>query len=177
MVVALLACLVACKGPQGDVGPQGPAGPQGTQGTQGPAGPAGTANLMASAWVTVPDSVWIGNNDSTYYVISREDANITQAVLDRGLVMAYYRNAGRDNVVFSLPTANEEMSLGYFMRVNGGRGTINFDLTFFQPRRNPIDFDLEFRWIVIPPNATTGRLKSLDWKDYEAVRRELGLVD
>ena len=171
MVVALLACLVACKGPQGDVGPQGPAG------TQGPAVHAGTANLMASAWVTVPDSVWIGNNDSTYYIISREDANITQAVLDRGLVMAYYRNAGRDNVVFSLPTANEEMSLGYFMRVNGGRGTINFDLTFFQPRRTPIDFDLEFRWIVIPPNATTGRLKSLDWKDYEAVRRELELVD
>jgi hypothetical protein len=167
---------VTCKGPQGDVGPQGTPGPQGTQGAQGPVGPAGSVTLSASPWVKITDTMWVVNQDSTYFLVSREDANITQPVLEKGLVMAYYRNVGRESVVFSIPSVTNELALGFFMRVLNNRGTMNFDMSFFEPRKTPIDFDLEFRWIIVPPNPG-GRLKTLDWSNYELVRQELGLSE
>ena len=176
LTIAMVAGVVSCKGPQGEVGPQGAAGPPGTPGTQGVAGPAGTANIITSAWTTVEGKAWVSAGDSIYFEVSREDPTITQAILEKGLVMAYYRNLGRPNVVFSLPSVNEELALGFFMRVQNNKGTMNFDLTFFKPRIRPIDFDLEFRWIIIPPNPG-GRLKTLDWSNYELVKQELGLDD
>ena len=176
MVFLFAILFVTCKGPQGDLGPQGSQGPQGTQGPAGPAGPPGTANIITSAWTKVPDSSWVPAGDSIYFEVAREDPAINQALLDKGMVMAYYRNFGRPSVVFSLPAANEELILGFFMRVRDGKGYMNFDLTFFKPRRTPIDFDLEFRWIIIPPNPG-GRLKTLDWSNYELVKQELGLTD
>lgn len=178
----LMVFLVTCKGPQGDVGPQGSSGTPGSPGTQGavgpigPAGPAGTANIITSAWTKVSDSDWVPAGDNIYFEVAREDPAINQALLDKGLVMAYYRNLGRPGVVFSLPSANEELILGFFMRIRDGKGYMNFDLTYFKPRLQPIDFDLEFRWIIIPPNPG-GRLKSLDWKNYDLVKQELGLKD
>ncbi|WAC09216.1 hypothetical protein [Dyadobacter pollutisoli] len=178
-IVAFAIGINACKGPNGDTGPAGPAGPAGTAGAAGaagPAGPAGAANLIVSAWVKIPGDVWMRNQDSTYFLVSKDDNNITQAILDSALVMAYYRNDGRPNVVFSLPSSNELLTLGYFMQVRENKGTMNFDLTFYERRLIPIDFDLEFRWIIVPPKAR-GRMKSIDFTNYQQVREEFGLND
>lgn len=169
--MALFTCLMACKGEDGAVGPAGPAGPQGTQGVAG-----STANLVVSAWTKVASTAWVANQNSSYFLVSLDEKTITQANLDKALVMAYYRNTGRDNVVFSLPTANQELALGFFMQVRESKGTMNFDLTYAKPRLEPIDFDLEFRWVIVPP-ATGGRLKNIDWANYSVVKQELGLMD
>lgn len=197
LIFAALTGGVACKGPQGDIGPQGAAGPTGatgatgTQGSpgsvgpQGPAGPTGAqgpqgvpgaANLLASAWTLAKATDWQSDNDPQYFYVGFDEANVTQAVLDKGMVVAYYRDPGRRNVVLSVPSVTEEASLGYFYEVTQNRGRMNFDLTFSKPRLIPIDFNLEFRWIVIPPNPG-GRMAAVDWKNYEEVRRVLGLVD
>jgi hypothetical protein len=179
LVWGMISFFIACKGPQGDVGPQGSPGPQGTpgsQGIQGVQGPAGSANLIVSPWTKVAAPSWVANQDSTYFVFSKDDATVTQPILEKGLVMAYYRNAGRESVVFSLPAANEELVLGFFMRMLNGKGSVNFDLTYYKPHPEPIDFDLEFRWIIIPP-APGGRQTNLNWNDYQLVKRELGLLD
>jgi hypothetical protein len=170
----LFTCLLACKGEDGAVGPAGPAGPAGAQGIQGVAG--STANLVVSAWTKVASTAWVANQNSSYFLVSLDEKTITQANLDKALIMAYYRNSGRDNVVFSLPTANQDLALGFFMQVRDSKGTMNFDLTYGQPRLEPIDFDLEFRWVIVPP-ATGGRLKHIDWANYSAVKQELGLND
>jgi hypothetical protein len=176
MILALVIGVSACKGPNGDVGPQGPAGPQGVAGEPGATGPAGAANLIVSAWLKVPASAWVRNKDSTYFLISKEDSTITQAILDSALVMAYYRNDGRPNVVFSLPSSTGLLTLGYFMQVRDNKGSMNFDLTYYQRRLIPIDFALEFRWIIVPRTAK-GRLKNLDFTNYQLIKQELGFSD
>ena len=176
----MLICIVTtCKGPDGDTGPAGPQGPQGTagqNGAPGPAGPAGAANLIVSPWLKVPNTAWQRGQDSTYFLVTHEDSTITQAILDSALVMAYYRNDGRPNVVFSLPSANEELTLGYFMQVQNKVGTINFDLIYYSPRITPVDFDLEFRWIIVPADARR-RINVADFKDYTLVRQHFNLTD
>ncbi|MCF0073977.1 collagen-like protein [Dyadobacter sp. CY261] len=167
---------ISCEGPDGETGPAGPAGPQGAQGTQGIQGKPGNANVIASPWTKVPDSAWVANRDCTYYLVSVTDTRLNRKMLDSSLVMAYYRNFGRENIVFPLPSVTNELSLGFYMEFLNNQGRINFDLTFFEPRKEPIDFDLEFRWIIVPPDAG-GRIKKVDWTDYEAVRSDLGLVD
>ena len=177
--ICLLICtIIACKGPDGDTGPAGPQGPQGTpgqNGAQGPAGPKGAANVIVSPWVKVPHTAW-QQEDSTYFTVSHQDANIKQGVLDSALVMAYYRNDGRASVVFSLPASSEELTLGFFMRVQNQTGSMNFDLTFYKPTPTPIDFDLEFRWIIVPADAK-GRMNAADYQDYALVQKQLGLTD
>lgn len=167
---------LACKGPQGDVGPQGPAGPVGTTGATGPQGAPGTANVLASPWVTANAADWRSDNDPQYFYVGFEEKNLTQALLDKGTVVAYYRDSNRKNVVLSLPSTTDKLSVGYFLRFADAKGTVNFDLTYSRPRLVPIDFDLEFRWVLIPANAG-GRQEAVDWTNYEEVRRALNLAD
>ncbi|WP_342085478.1 collagen-like triple helix repeat-containing protein [Dyadobacter sp. OTU695] len=178
-ILLLICTVIACKGPDGDTGPAGPQGPQGPagqNGAAGPAGPKGAANLIVSPWLKVPNTAWQRNQDSTYFLVTHTDNTITQAILDSALVMAYYRNEGRTNVVFSLPSTNEELTLGYFMQVQNQTGTMNFDLTYYAPRAAPIDFDLEFRWIIVPPDRR-GRVNVADFKDYALIKQQYGLTD
>ncbi|GAB2568869.1 hypothetical protein [Spirosoma areae] len=173
LLLILLGGLWACKGPQGDVGPQGaigPAGPQGVQGVQG------AANMLVSPWKMIAAADWKSDNDPLYFYTSFEDNNLTQAVLDKGLVMAYYRSPGQKSVVLSLPSVTEKLSIGYFFLVNQGKGVMNFDLSYFLPRNVPIDFDIDVRWIIIPPNPG-GRLGAVDWTNYEDVKRKLSLPE
>lgn len=176
IIIILCAIICACEGPDGETGATGPAGPQGPEGTQGVQGVPGAANVIVSPWVKVADSAWTPNRDSTYFLVSLKDERITRKVLDSCLVVAYYRNFGRTAVVFQLPSVTAELSLGFYMQFLNNEGTANFDLTYFEPRKEPIDFDLEFRWIIVPP-GTGGRTKATDWRDYEKVRSELGLAD
>lgn len=177
-IFLLISTIIACKGPDGDTGPAGPQGPQGTpgqNGAQGPAGPKGAANLIVSPWTKVPATAW-QRQDSTYFTVALPDKNVTQAILDSALVTAYYRNEGRTNVIFSLPASNEDLMLGFFMQVQNQAGSMNFDVTYYSPRRLPIDFDLEFRWIIVPPDKK-GRMNMGDLKDYALVKQQLGLTD
>ncbi len=176
MSLAMILGFLACKGSEGKIGPQGSLGPVGPQGVTGPVGPAGQASMYTSAWLKVTSTMWVANQDSSYYLVTHEDATITQPILEKGLVMAYYRNAGRPGVVFALPSVTDELALGFFMQVQNGKGFMNFDLIYSKLHKTPIDFDLEFRWIIIPPNPG-GRLKTFDWNDYEQVKQELGLAD
>mgnify|MGYP002777896115 CR=1 FL=1 len=165
---AALLAWSACQGPQGDPGPQGLVGPAGAVGPPGIPGAPGAANVLASAWVTACAADWRSDNDPQYFYLSFEEKAVTPALLDKGVVVAYYRDPKQKNVVLSLPSVTSQVSIGYFMRVADDRGTVNFDLTFARPRLVPIDFDLEFRWLLLPPNPG-GRLQAVDWTDYAAV--------
>jgi len=200
MIFAVLTSWLACKGPQGEVGPQGAAGPTGVTGAQGspgvPGNPGssgatgsagatgaqglqgvpGAVNVLASAWVTAKAVDWRSDNDPQYFYLGFDEKNVTQSLLDKGLVMAYYRDPNQKTVVLSLPSVTDRLSIGYFLQFVNNKGTVNFDLTYFKPRTIPIDFDLEFRWVIVP-SSQGGRLKAIDWKNYEEVRRELNLVD
>lgn len=117
IALASIILLNACKGNTGPVGPQGPTGVQGSQGTTGsqgpigltgpigpqgatgpqgpigptgPQGPAGTANVIYSAWYTLPS--WADTSTTDLGPVSRSirsSAALTQAMVDNGVIIAY----------------------------------------------------------------------------------------
>jgi hypothetical protein len=92
--VALSASIavVSCKGDKGELGPQGPQGPQGT---------SGTAGVKYSNWIRVTDANWtqtkselVSGGDSTiYYSATIATPEVTQDVLDKGVVVYYLKDA------------------------------------------------------------------------------------
>ncbi|MBK6936394.1 MAG: collagen-like protein [Chitinophagaceae bacterium] len=145
-------------GPQGPVGPVGPAGPQGA---------AGTANVIYSAWVnegpwadTVMNS--LGNSpagNAKRMIVAAP--SLSQAVLDQGVVIGYYRWSLSGNNPVTLPsnfvTGTTIVELGY-------RAALNKLVYFFWIPANsttPVSFtglgSAQFRYVIIPGGVAGGR--------------------
>jgi hypothetical protein len=115
LLVAITFVIVNCtkegpEGPAGATGPQGPAGvgstgpagptgptgPAGPTGPVGPQGPAGTANVIYSSWFN-DASFATGFNDTVLTFVGtvsrriKAVPNITQAIVDQGVVLSYLR--------------------------------------------------------------------------------------
>ena len=87
--------LPGTNGAQGNTGAQGPQGVQGASGTSGTNGKDGNANVVGRA-LTIQPSEWKKYTypDNTYeYKAVVPIPEITQTVLDRGLVMVYRGNS------------------------------------------------------------------------------------
>lgn len=186
---------LACKGPAGDTGPAGAAGAQGAQGaagaagTAGPAGPAGPAgkdgasassNIATSAWLTVPANQWETDEDSTFFSVFLTEKAITQAVLDKGAVMAYVKGANDKDYIIPLPYSAGAFQISYVPIFDATQGGImEFDFAPFLEGVAPSDIgSLAFRYIIIKDIALVGgRQKAINWKDYTEVKRELNLRD
>jgi hypothetical protein len=169
--VILIAVSCTKEGPEGPVGAQGPQGPAGnpgapgapgTPGATGPAGPAGTANVIYSDWYPVTgwaDSVM--SNLGTAKKVYRDASQINQAILDRGLVLAYTKNnvaagVGPYLLPFVIP-GNPGIIIGhlpilgkliYYNQTTNNSGGVNV---------NP---DYVFRHIIIPGGVAGGRMIS-----------------
>ena len=195
LIVVLAIFASACEGPAGETGPAGPAGAQGPQGAAGaagaigPAGPAGPAgkdgasassNINTSAWVTAAPNQWSTDADSTFFSIFLTEKAITQAVLDKGAVLAYVKAAAAKDYILPLPYSAGAFQISYvpiFDATDGG--IMEFDFTPFVEGVAPGDIgSLAFRYVVIKDlNLIGGRQKAINWKDYNEVKRELNLQD
>jgi hypothetical protein len=162
------------EGPAGATGPQGPAGSNGATGAtgaagatgatgavgpQGPAGatgPAGTANVIYSAW-----SLPTFTASSTFFVAQPAAPGITQAIMDRGVVLAYMSNgtgtATSGFNVWTLPyTRPGDATLIYHQYVVGTIVYIaSANLTGFQ-----------FRYVIIPGGVAGGRTTGVGGTNY-----------
>ena len=86
----LIATLGSCtKGSKGDTGPQGPAGANGLNGTNGA---NGNANVH-SGTVTLYASDWTYNSGQWEYYSAVTDADITNDVVDNGMVAAFIQSS------------------------------------------------------------------------------------
>lgn len=192
LVIVLAIFASACKGPAGETGPagatgaQGAAGPAGATGPAGPAGKdgkdgAGTAsNITTSAWITAKPADWDTNEDSTFFSIFAIEKAVTQAVLDKGAVLAYVKGATDKDYIIPLPYSAGAFQLSYvpiFDATEGG--LMEFDFSPFIEGLDPADIgDLAFRYVIIKDlSLIGGRAKAINWKDYEEVKRELNLKD
>ncbi|MCK9612504.1 MAG: hypothetical protein PHR81_03205 [Bacteroidales bacterium] len=86
LLLVLLTVASSCKKEEGPAGPQGPEGP------------AGTANVIYSDWIGFQATSWsetaiteFGKTMRHYYDTVPE---ITQNIVDKGLVMVYIKSAG-----------------------------------------------------------------------------------
>src|ERR1700720_2689117 len=103
LVLSLFTLLLFSSCKKGDTGPAGATGAAGAAGSAGPTGATGSANVIYSAWFTpdtyVKDTVF--NLYGFYY--NKATTDITQAVLDSGVVLTYGKLDGYNSVIW--PTA------------------------------------------------------------------------
>lgn len=81
-------------GPQGAQGPTGTTGPQGPQGPQGPAGNTGVGNLFFSPWKKPIWKIQITTPEGKFFIGEVSVPEITQNIIDKGLVLVYSRVNG-----------------------------------------------------------------------------------
>lgn len=171
--------LISCKAPVGDIGPQGAAGAAGTKGDKGETGQKGTFSAIVSPWVTTDK--WTVFTTNISYLSQFSEPKLTQQILDKGLLLGFYRPAGEDEsgVVLPIPDETANYSLGMSGFMNKTEGNISIKLAFRSAAvRNPNleDWNVKVRWIIVPPSST-GRLKNVDWENYNEVKKALNIQD
>lgn len=166
-----ICCMSACKkgdpgpagvngtngaqGPKGDTGSPGPGGPQGATGNtgatggtgaQGPTGSNGAdgangadGTMSVKSYLLINKSVTL--TGFTNFVIPA----ITQDIVDKGVVLVYFRTTGSTGAYYALPysEADRTITLSDF-----GVGYVNIKANFSQT-------GLDFKIVVIPGGSVT----------------------
>jgi hypothetical protein len=180
MAVVLVFTHCAKDGDTGPQGPAGPAGPLGPIGTQGPKGDTGTANVVYSAWLDVEyDAVTTTAGDTIAWAAEIPAPKLTSAILTRGEIKVYL-NAGTaaDPAVFPLPI-NDLYALTGISNLNAyfTLSAINLysteDASTFTEQGVKA---FQYRYILIP-GVVPGRMSTINWNNYEEVKKHLGLLD
>lgn len=147
-------------GPKGDTGATGATGPAGPV---GPAGPTGTANVEYSPWIS---TTFTGSSGS--YIGNITATPITQAVLDKADIRVYWNEGGR---VLSLPYAEVVGSTAYTVHQRIYVGRIELKASYALSTQ-------QFRYVIIPGGVpVSGRLATIDYTDYEAVKKAFNIPD
>ena len=149
------------NGGSGAPGPTGPTGPQGPQGPTGPQGPAGTANVTYSSWITASTLTWNDSTTTNFGVISRANrasASITSAVVDNGVVIAYYREssaAGPTQLPYIF--GNTASLQEYSSIIKPGTITF-FAANLTTSTATGVVPTGDFRYVIIPGSIAGGRM-------------------
>jgi len=174
---------------KGDTGPAGPAGPAGAAGAAGPAGATGpkgdtgTANVIYSPWLDVtyaPDTVHVGSVvDTVWWLANITAPKLTQTILDRGEIKVYMNWGTQANPdVAPLPLIDVFF---YGLTINPEFLLQRIDLysNFNASTQAPPGGQkfLQYRYILIPGSVPSGRIRHVDWNNYNEVKAFLGLTD
>ncbi len=154
------SCLVFFNGCTRD----GAVGPQGARGPQGPQGYDGNANVIGEAPFTVSSNMWtytnnVAGNTGNAYVVSFNDANVTSAVANNGLVIIYI--AYSDGTWKNLPDIFAGTSFSY----NFSAGGFDIYFTNIDGSVPPSPGSQVFRVVVIP-SALQQEHPHTNWNNY-----------
>lgn len=158
-------------GATGGTGPAGPGGPAGPQGPIGPQGPPGTANVIYSSWATVGSLGVIIDSSFTDYGTCkrwiRSAPSLSQAILDQGLVISYWKvgTGIYSTIPYQFPNAGQTYHLGAVPQLNK---IIYFTSIFgagagWNPNPNA-----ELRYVIIPGVVGGGRSAGIGGTSYTA---------
>jgi hypothetical protein len=166
-VLVLLVSLLftACKGKDGT---------NGTNGTNGANGAPGTANVMYSAWLDVTFA--LNTTDSLYYATITAP-KLVDSILQKGTVMTYV-NAGTAAapVIFPLPYTDLVSFLFIDVAYTPGKINLSSDGNISTTTSSGSKVQ-QYRYVIIPGGVATGRMATVDWKNYAAVKEYLGIKD
>ncbi|GAB3505095.1 collagen-like triple helix repeat-containing protein [Emticicia fontis] len=186
LLTLLLTVLIfnSCKGPAGDIGP---AGPQGAKGDTGAKGDPGAINVLSTGWVTVSEQLYKSNYDAESLITGIKLSGgvldkLSQKVLDDGIILVYNRQQSNKGVIVSIPYTLDfsfvepGLQLSYFYEAMPKE--VNCYIQFSKALKDISDFvsNDEFRVIIIP-GASGLRLKNIDLRNYEAVKKAFNLQD
>lgn len=184
-ILAIAIFFASCSktGSTGPAGPAGPAGAQGASGATGATGAAGSANVIYSPWLNVTYT----GSDTAGWSASIAAPKLVDSILNKGAIKVYF-NAGSDSaksqVVMSLPIyepfligaiINPYYTSGMITLISSGNVssfTIN-SYHYFQ-----------YRYVLIPGGVTAlpvsangTKATSINWNDYNQVKKYLNLTD
>jgi hypothetical protein len=184
LAVILIFASCAKDGDTGPQGPAGPAGPAGPNGPTGPQGPAGAANVVYSNWLDVtyqPDT--IHNPDASIDTLSWSATinapKLVDSIVNRGTVKVYLNmNLLNSGTAFVTPLPLADISIfGLFITPYFSTQQItlisNGDASSFTDSNVKY---LQYRYVIIPGNVP-GRMATIDWNNYDAVKKYLNLKD
>ena len=163
----------AKDGDTGPQGPAGPAGPAGPTGTQGPKGDVGTANVIYSPWLDVTFQESTANPGN--FLAQINAATLTNDIITKG-EMKVYLNIGTagDPSVLALPISGD---LGFavipFFEI--GAITLLSDIDA-GTEGTGAEKSFQYRYVFIP-GMVPGRRATIDWNNYQEVKKHLGLTD
>jgi hypothetical protein len=178
--VAASISLASCskEGPAGATGPAGPAGPGGAQ---GPKGDEGTANVIYSEWLDVSyeaDTVHDGALIDTIGFITTIDApKLDNAILTSGEIKAYVNlNSADEPVIAPLPYFSifDGVSIEPVYYLNSIELYSNLDASTITSQG--VKFR-QYRYILIPGGVAARKASSVNWNDYNQVKKYLNLKD
>lgn len=162
VLFAANALFVGCKGTEGPQGPKGETGENGPQGPAGPQGPMGNANVIQLTYGSR-----VHNGDELTY-------NLTGVTINQVNASAFFAYVNVGGFWYALP-GNVSSAFTYrsYARASGtpqyfivrltGSGNHRFEST---------------RIVIIPASdLRSGRLASINYKDYQAVREYYNLPD
>jgi hypothetical protein len=165
LVLSLFTLLLFSSCKKGDTGPIGATGATGAAGPAGPTGVTGSANVIYSAWFTpdtyIKDTVF----DLYGFYYNKATTDITQAVLDSGVVLTYGKLDGYTSVIW--PTAQvsqlpivvsykfslESVTFNDTWSALATAGNLKIQFVDDQNYYNSISNAHQFRYIVIPGGA------------------------
>jgi hypothetical protein len=179
LLIAIALFFASCTkegpaGPAGPAGPQGPAGPAGAAGATGAQGPAGTANVFYSNWLDVS---FTPNNDSSTWTGLITAPRLVDSIIQRGDVKVYV-NIGTVASPVIAPLPLDALAFGLILTPLYQVGRIvmlSSDDASTEGLTTQKTF--QYRYILIPGGTSTGRVATVDWSDYNAVKTYLGLKD
>ncbi len=185
VLLAVTVTISSCskEGPMGATGPQGPTGPAGAQGASGPQGEPGTANVIYSEWLDVTFEPATDNNsgDTVIWFAEIPAPQLDVAMLTNGEIKVYFNGGAPDDpAVFPLPLFDAYALTGVQnINVYFTNGFITLystdDASTFTDQGVKV---WQYRYILIPGETAAGRKKAtIDWNDYNAVKKYLNLKD
>lgn len=156
-------------------------------GCQGPTGPQGNANVHAST-VAVSSSDWIytsGQDEYGEYHVTFTDNEITQDIVDHGMVLVYISNGSGGWQLMPI--------VGYTQGTSNG---LTYDLEYkYSPVYGAFSVTVwyyiltdPYFWVPVNPGAQTFKIvavaglskasnPNLNWNNYDDVKRALKIQD
>jgi hypothetical protein len=177
--ITILSVIISCS-KEGPAGPAGPAGSTGPQVGAGPKGDTGVANVIYSDWLDVtykPDTVHNGTViDTVGFYVDINAPKLSNAILTNGEIKVYLnlRTAAQPQIVplpYFDPYGGLSINPLFFLQTielysNGNVSTFTSAGSKYQ----------QCRYILIP-GGVHGSIAPVDWNNYEAVKKYLGLSD
>lgn len=174
LLTVILVFSYCSKDPEaGPQGPAGPAGPAGPVGPQGPKGDTGVANVIYSNWLDV--SYQEDTDNPGTWLAQINAPKLTNDIINKGEIKVYWNlGSAADPLVVPIPyfdggtIINPLYDVGaiYLLTNAGDVGTATSGGVKFQ----------QYRYILIP-GVVPGRMATVNWNNYEEVKKYLGLKD